>query len=73
MKRIIIIGTVAVCVALIGLAVAAGPGSAGWHRTPEEKVAYITSKIAEKLALDDTQRAGLDRIADEFLAELAQI
>ncbi len=73
MKRIIIISAVAVCVALIGLAFAAGPGSVGWHRTPEEKVAYITSKISEKLALDDAQRAALDRIADEFLAEHQRI
>ncbi|MEJ2157973.1 MAG: Spy/CpxP family protein refolding chaperone [Desulfobacteraceae bacterium] len=73
MKRIIIISSAAVCVALIGLAFAAGPGSGGWHRTPEEKVAYITSKIAEKLALDDAQRAALDRIADEFIAEHQRI
>ena len=68
-KRMIIISIVVVSVTLIGLAFAAGPGSGGWHRTPEEKVAYVKEKIAEGLALDNTQKATLDRIADEIIAE----
>lgn len=73
MKKVIIISVVAVSVALIGLALAAGPGSSGWHLTPEEKVEFVTSKIAEKLALDDAQRAALDRIADDIVAEHQRI
>lgn len=68
-KRIGIIGAVVVSVTLIGLAFAAGPGSGRWHHTPEEKIAYLTSKITEELNLNDTQADTLDRIADEILAE----
>ena len=72
-KRIIIISIVVVGVALMGLAFAAGPGSGGWHRSPEEKVAYVKEKISEGLALDDAQKATLDRIADEIIAEHQEI
>lgn len=73
MKRIVIISATIVCAALIGLAVAAGPGSIGWHRSPEERVAHIASEIADLLALDDAQKSTLDRIADEIIAEHQQI
>jgi Spy/CpxP family protein refolding chaperone len=72
MKRIIIISVSVVCVALIGLAVAGGPGGGGWHRSPEEKIAYLKSKIAEKLELNEMQKTTLDRIAEEMLDEHAQ-
>ncbi len=72
-KRITIISVVVVSVALIGLAFAAGPGSGGWHRTPEEKVAYVKDKIAKGLSLDDAQKVTLDRIADEIVSEHQEI
>ena len=68
MKKIAIISVSIVCIALIGLALAGGPGG-GWHRTPEEKVEYIKSKIVEKLELDDSQKLALNRIGDEIIAE----
>ena len=72
MKKIVIISVSIVCVALIGLAIASGP-SGGWHRTPEEKVAYVKSKIVEKLDLDDSQKLALNRIGDEIIAEHQQM
>jgi len=69
MKKAIIISVVVVSVALIGLAFASGPGSGGWHRTPEEKMDYLKTKIASKLDLDESQKATLDRIANELMAE----
>ena len=72
MKRIIIISVSVVCVALIGLAVAAGPGGGGWHRSPEEKIAFLKGRITEKLELNEMQKTTLDRIGDEMLAEHAQ-
>lgn len=72
MKRIIIISVSIVCVALIGLAVAGGPGGGGWHHSPEEKIAYLKSKITDKLELNEMQTTTLDRIGDEMLAEHAQ-
>lgn len=72
MKRIVIISVSIVCVALIGLAVAAGPG-VGWHRSPEEKVAHIKAKITDKLELDEAQKATLDRIAEEIVAGHQQV
>lgn len=68
MKKKIIISSLVVCVALIGLAFASGPGG-GWNRTPEEKMEFLKTKIASKLELDDTQKATLDRMADELMAE----
>lgn len=68
-----IIGVSVVCVvAIIGLAVAAGPGGAGWHRSPEEKIAYLKTKITEKLELNEMQKTTLDRIAQEMLDEHEQ-
>lgn len=72
MKKIIIISVSVVCVALIGLAVAGGPGGGGWHRGPEEKIEYLKYKITDKLELNEDQKTTLDRIADEMLAEHAQ-
>jgi uncharacterized protein YydD (DUF2326 family) len=72
MKKIIIISVSVVCVALIGLAVAGVPGGGGWHRSPEEKIAYLKSKITMKLDLDEMQKTTLDRIAQEMLDEHAQ-
>ena len=69
MKNIGIISVGIVCVVLVGLAVAAGPGTGGWHRSPEEKIEFLKSKITDKLELDDTQRETLDRIADDIIAE----
>ncbi len=69
MKNIGIISVGIVCVVLVGLAVAAGPGSGGWHRSPEQKMDYVKSKLTEKLDLNETQIVTLDRIADEIIAE----
>jgi periplasmic protein CpxP/Spy len=72
MKKIVIISVSIVCVVLIGLAIAGGPGG-GWHRTPEEKVEFIKSKIVEKLDLDDSQKLALNRIGDEIITEHQQM
>ncbi len=67
-KGIMVVSAVVVSVVLIGLAFAAGPG--GFRpRTPEEKIEFLTTRIAEKLTLDDAQKATLDRMADEIIAE----
>ncbi|MGD9006813.1 MAG: Spy/CpxP family protein refolding chaperone [Desulfobacteraceae bacterium] len=72
MKKVVIITVSIVCVALIGLAIAgAGPGR--WHRTPEEKVEFLKSKISEKLELTDNQKVTLNRIGEEILAEHDQL
>jgi flagellar motility protein MotE (MotC chaperone) len=68
MKKVAIIAVGIVCMALIGLAIA-GPGLGRWHHSAEEKVAFLTSKISEKLELTDAQKVTLDRIAEEILAE----
>jgi Spy/CpxP family protein refolding chaperone len=72
MKKIVIITVSIVSVALIGLAIA-GPGSGRWHRTPEEKVEFLKSKISEKLELTDAQKLTLNRIGEEILAEHDQL
>jgi Spy/CpxP family protein refolding chaperone len=72
MKKVVIITASIVCVALIGLAIAgAGPGR--WHRSPEEKVEFLKSKISEKLELTDAQKVALNRIGEEILAEHDQL
>lgn len=70
MKKIIIIGVSVLSVVLIGLAVAGSPTGDAWHRTPEERVEYVITKISNKLALDETQKEALDRMASETVAEL---
>lgn len=72
MKKIIIISVSIVCVVFIGLAIAGGLGGGGWHRTPEEKIAYVKSELADKLDLTEEQMAALDRIGDAILAEREQ-
>jgi len=72
MKKKIIISAVVVCAALIGLAFASGP-MGGWPRDMEEKVAYVTYRIAEKLELDESQKDVLDRIAKNIVAEHKEI
>ncbi len=72
MKKVVIITVSIVCVALIGLAIA-GTGSGPWHRTPEERVEFLKSRISEKLELTDAQKVVLNRIGDEILAEHDQL
>lgn len=69
MKKVIIISVSVVSVVLIGLAVAGGRAWDGWHHTPEEKIAHVKAKIAEKLNLSETQKITLDRIAEDILVE----
>ena len=72
MKKVVIITASIVCVALIGLAIA-GPESGPWHRSPEEKIEYLKSKISEKLELTEAQKATLNQIGEEILAEHDQL
>lgn len=67
MKKTIIITIGIVMVALIGLAVA-GPHWYG-SKSAEDRIDYVKHRITKTLALDETQVATLDRIAEDFLAE----
>lgn len=73
MKKIIIISVSILSVVLIGLAVASGPAGDVWHRTPEERVNYMVSKISATLELDEAQQTVLDRIAEETIVEMQQM
>jgi Spy/CpxP family protein refolding chaperone len=68
MKKVVIITISFVCVALIGLAIAA-PRLDRWHPTAEEKVAFMKSRISQKLELTEAQQVTLNRITEEILAE----
>ena len=41
----------------------------GCHRTPEQRAERIVKHITAELKLDDTQKAHLEKIKDEFLAK----
>jgi len=41
----------------------------GCHRTPEQKAEHMVKYIAAELKLDDTQKARMEKIKDEFLAK----
>ena len=41
----------------------------GCHRTPEQRAERIVKHITAELKLDDTQKAHLEEIKDEFLAK----
>jgi Spy/CpxP family protein refolding chaperone len=72
MKKVVIITVSIICAVLIGLAVA-GPRSDRWHHTPEEKIEFLKSKIADKLELTDAQKVTLNRIGEEILAQHDQL
>jgi Spy/CpxP family protein refolding chaperone len=40
----------------------------GCYRTPEQRAEYMVKHLSSKLDLNDTQKAKLERIKDEFLA-----
>jgi len=40
----------------------------GCYRTPEKRAEYMVKRMASELALNDTQKAKLEKIKDEFLA-----
>jgi uncharacterized membrane protein len=70
MKKTILITISILSVALIGLAFARGHG---WRPCAEERVAHITSEIAERLDLSAAQKMTLDGIAEDFLEERQQV
>ena len=70
MKKTIIIAISILSLALIGLAFASGHG---WRPSTEERVAHITSEIAERLDLSDAQKMTLDGIAEDILEERRQM
>ena len=41
----------------------------GCHRTPEQRAERMVMHIAAELKLDDTQKARMEKIKDEFLAK----
>jgi periplasmic protein CpxP/Spy len=41
----------------------------GCHRTPEQRAECMVKHIAAELKLDDTQKARMEKIKDEFLAK----
>jgi len=40
----------------------------GCHRSPEQRAEYMVKHIASELKLDDSQKARMEKIKDEFLA-----
>ena len=44
-----------------------GTHSSFFHGTPEERMEFVTGKIAERLALNDSQKEQLDAFGREFL------
>jgi protein CpxP len=40
----------------------------GCYRTPEQRAEYMVKRMASELALNDAQKAQLEKIKDEFLA-----
>ena len=68
MKKKVAIITSIVLAALIGLAVAGGHH---WYggRSAEDRAEFVKNRISRTLELDETQRATLDRMADDLLAE----
>lgn len=41
----------------------------GCYRTPEKRAEYMVKRLSSELALNDTQKAQLEKIKDEFLAK----
>jgi Spy/CpxP family protein refolding chaperone len=39
------------------------------YRTPEQRAEYLVKHLASELKLDDSQKANLEKIKDEFLAK----
>jgi len=55
-------------VILIVIAALAALVLTGCFRTPEQRAEYMVKRMASELALNDTQKAQLEKIKDEFLA-----
>lgn len=70
MKKTIVVAISILSLALIGLAFAGGHG---WRPSAEERVAHITSEIAERLDFSDAQKMTLDGIAEDILEERQQM
>ncbi len=51
------------------MALAAVTMLAGCYRTPEQRAEHMVSRISEKLDLNETQKAKLNAIKDEFMAK----
>ncbi len=44
-----------------------------YHRTPEQRAEYVVKRMTEELSLSDVQKAQLEKIKDEFLAQRAEM
>ena len=56
-------------VIMIALAVLFAVVLTGCYRTPEQRAEYLVKRMSSELDLNDTQKARLEKIKDEFLAK----
>jgi len=60
-------------IVIVMAALAALVLTACYHRTPEQRAEYMVKRMAEELSLSGVQKAQLEKIKDEFLAQRVEM